>query len=128
MEGTVKWFNRSKGFGFITGEDGVEYFVHHSALAEGKFLKDNDRVSFEPVDTERGKQSQNVVLLQKGSEIEGAAPAEESVAEEKPAEATEEPVAEEPAPVVEDKPSEAVELVEKVTEEEPVAEEKPAEE
>ena len=103
MEGIVKWFNRSKGFGFITGEDGVEYFVHHSALAEGKFLKDNDKVSFEPVDTERGKQSQNVVLLQKGSEIGGedssteSAPVEESVAEEEKSESApvEESVAEE---------------------------------
>lgn len=69
MEGIVKWFNRNKGYGFITGDDGKEYFVHQSALAEGTFIRDNDRVSFEPAETERGMQAQNVTLLQKGSEI-----------------------------------------------------------
>ena len=69
MEGSVKWFNRSKGYGFITGDDGKEYFVHSSALAEGTFIRENDRVSFEPAESERGPQAKNVTLLQKGSEI-----------------------------------------------------------
>ena len=69
MEGTVKWFNRSKGYGFIAGEDGKEYVVHSSALAEGTFIRENDRVSFEPAESERGPQAKNVTLLQKGSEI-----------------------------------------------------------
>ena len=74
MEGTVKWFNSRKGYGFIKGDDGEEYFVHSSALAQGRFLRDNDRVSFEPAEGDRGKQAQNVALLQKGSEMseEGA--------------------------------------------------------
>lgn len=68
MEGTVKWFNRQKGYGFVAGEDGKEYFVHHSALEQGTFIRDNDLVSFEPAETDKGLQAQSVKLLQKGSE------------------------------------------------------------
>ncbi|MFH1439586.1 MAG: cold shock domain-containing protein [Candidatus Woesearchaeota archaeon] len=69
MEGKVKWYNRKKGYGFIESDDGDEYFVHHSAVSGGVFLRDNDKVSFEGADTERGKQAQNVVLVQKASEM-----------------------------------------------------------
>ncbi len=69
MEGTVKWFNGSKGFGFILGEDGKEYFVHKSALAEGTFIRDNDKVSFDGAEGERGPIAQNVTLIQKASEM-----------------------------------------------------------
>ncbi|MCK5062820.1 MAG: cold shock domain-containing protein, partial [Candidatus Aenigmarchaeota archaeon] len=58
MEGTVKWFNADKGFGFIEGDDGEDYFVHHTALAEGTTINENDKVTFEPAQTERGKQAQ----------------------------------------------------------------------
>ena len=63
MEGTVKWFNSRKGFGFIQGEDGQDYFVHLSSLSKGTYVRDNDRVSFESVETERGKQAKNVTKL-----------------------------------------------------------------
>ena len=69
MEGTVKWFNRTKGDGFIQCEDSNEYFVHHTQAARGTFLRDNDRVAFEPADSDSGKQAQKVTLLQKGSEM-----------------------------------------------------------
>ena len=68
IEGNVKWFSRDKGYGFIAGDDGNEYFVHSSALAPGTFIRDDDRVSLEPVEGDKGKQAQNVTLLQKGSE------------------------------------------------------------
>ena len=67
MEGKVKWFDGKKGYGFIVSEDGQEFFVHFTALPKGLRLRENDKVSFDPVDTERGKQAQNVQLLEKGS-------------------------------------------------------------
>ena len=63
MEGTVKWFNIKKGYGFITGDDGEDYFVHYTAIKDKAFVRDNDHVSFDPAQTERGKQAQNVVSI-----------------------------------------------------------------
>ena len=64
MNGTVKWFNSGKGYGFIDGEDGESLFVHHSALKPGTFLKEGDKVTFDPEQTEKGKQAKNVVVVQ----------------------------------------------------------------
>lgn len=65
MTGTVKWFNAKKGFGFISGDEGNDVFVHFSALKmEGfKVLDEGDKVEFEVVDGEKGPQAANVVKL-----------------------------------------------------------------
>ena len=105
MEGTVKFFNRKKGFGFISGDDGKDYFVHFSGLAEGTFLRDNDRVSFEAAEGERGPKAEKVTLLEKASDrddleeesAEEEAPVEEPAEEETPEEPAEEETPEEPA-------------------------------
>jgi len=54
MKGTVKFFNREKEFGFITGEDGKDYFVHKSGLEEGVTIDEEDSVTFEVEKGDRG--------------------------------------------------------------------------
>lgn len=60
MDGTVKWYNDRKGFGFIQGQDGNDYFVHNTAIQGGARLNDGDPVTFDPKDAERGKKAENV--------------------------------------------------------------------
>ena len=60
MKGTVKFFNSMKGFGFIAGEDGKEYFVHKTGLKEGVSLNENDAVKFEVEQGDRGPKAVNV--------------------------------------------------------------------
>jgi CspA family cold shock protein len=64
-EGTVKWFNDQKGYGFITQDNGPDVFVHHSAIQGGGFktLSENDRVRFETVQGQKGLKAENVVKL-----------------------------------------------------------------
>ncbi|MBT4445632.1 cold-shock protein [archaeon] len=64
MEGKVKFFNDSKGFGFVTADDGNEYFVHISGVAEGVTLRENDHVSFDVVEGDRGPKAENVQLIE----------------------------------------------------------------
>lgn len=64
-EGTVKWFNDQKGYGFITQDNGPDVFVHHSAIQGSGFktLSENDRVRFETVQGQKGLKAENVVKL-----------------------------------------------------------------
>ncbi len=62
MNGTVKWFNAEKGFGFITGEDGKDVFVHFSNINKGgyKSLEEGEEVTFEITEGAKGPQASNV--------------------------------------------------------------------
>ena len=61
--GKVKFFNRSKRYGFITGDDGVDYFFHESGLSEGIYVQDNDKVEFEVEDGDKGKKAVKVSII-----------------------------------------------------------------
>lgn len=62
-EGTVKWFNSRKGYGFIATDDGNDVFVHYSSIASDgyKTLEEGDKVSFDIVQGEKGPRAENVV-------------------------------------------------------------------
>jgi len=64
-QGTVKWFNESKGFGFITAEDGTDVFVHHTSIQGSGFktLAEGDKVSFDIEKGPKGPKAINVVKL-----------------------------------------------------------------
>ncbi|MEK6776025.1 MAG: cold-shock protein [bacterium] len=64
-EGTVKWFNESKGFGFITQESGPDVFVHYSAIQGDGFktLAEGDNVKFDVVQGNKGPQASNVAKV-----------------------------------------------------------------
>ncbi|MDD2206425.1 MAG: cold-shock protein [Aminobacterium sp.] len=61
-QGTVKWFNDSKGYGFITTDEGKDVFVHYSAIMGDGFktLSENQRVSFDVTQGDKGPQAANV--------------------------------------------------------------------
>jgi len=65
VQGTVKWFNGSKGFGFIEREGGEDVFVHFSAISGDGFrnLNEGDRVEFIVTQGQKGPQAQDVVVL-----------------------------------------------------------------
>jgi cold shock protein len=65
MEGTVKWFNADKGYGFIERDTGDDVFVHFSAIQGDGFktLDEGQNVKFDVVDGNRGQQAENVVRI-----------------------------------------------------------------
>tara|TARA_Y100000310_G_scaffold94955_1_gene92778 strand:+ start:14931 stop:15191 length:261 start_codon:yes stop_codon:yes gene_type:complete len=80
MNGTVKFFNAGKGFGFISGEDGKEYFVHQTGLGEGVTLNENDAVTFDVEEGDRGPKAVNVTKGA-GDSAESSEPAGEESSE-----------------------------------------------
>ena len=62
MNGTVKWFNEAKGFGFIEKEDGGDVFVHFSAIQGNGFktLKEGEKVTFDLTEGQKGPAAENV--------------------------------------------------------------------
>lgn len=68
MKGTVKWFDETKGYGFVLGEDGKEYFVHWKSIVtisdkNRKFLVNEEDVEFDLIQTDKGVQAINVVRM-----------------------------------------------------------------
>lgn len=65
VNGTVKWFNAEKGYGFITAEDGNDVFVHFSQINKDGFktLEEGEKVEFEIAEGQRGPQAENVTVV-----------------------------------------------------------------
>ncbi len=65
ISGTVKWFNESKGFGFIEREGGPDVFAHYSAISGGGFktLSEGQRVEFTVANGAKGPQAENIIAL-----------------------------------------------------------------
>ena len=63
QNGTVKFFNKSKRYGFAKGDDGEDYFFHESGLSEGIYVQDNDKVEFKVIDGDRGKKAVEISII-----------------------------------------------------------------
>lgn len=64
-KGTVKWFNREKGYGFISQENGPDLFVHYSEINSGGFrvLNEGDKVEYTVTEGKKGKQASSVTVI-----------------------------------------------------------------
>ena len=58
--GKVKFYNKEKKYGFITGDDGKDYFFHSSAVSNELYVQDGDKVEFKVVDGDRGKKAVDI--------------------------------------------------------------------
>lgn len=65
-EGTVKWYDKKKGYGFILGDSGADVFVHYTSFADSaiRYLDEGEKVSFDIVSGEKGPRAQNLRKLQ----------------------------------------------------------------
>ncbi len=63
VTGTVKFFNETKNFGFLAGDDGKDYFVHATGLMPDVTITEGDKVSFETVESEKGPRAEKVEKL-----------------------------------------------------------------
>jgi len=65
MNGTVKWFNAEKGFGFVTGEDGNDAFAHFKQIKTNGFksLEEGQKVSYDVVKGPKGLQAENITVI-----------------------------------------------------------------
>ena len=61
--GKVKFYNKEKKYGFITGDNGTDYFFHASGISNEIYLKDGDRVEFKVVDGDRGAKAVEISLI-----------------------------------------------------------------
>jgi cold shock protein len=64
MEGTIKWYNARKGFGFIEVEEGEDVFIHQSQVPQETRLNEGDKVSFDVEEGEKGPQATNLKKME----------------------------------------------------------------
>lgn len=68
VKGIVKFFNRTKNYGFIDGDDGKTYFVHGTGLKEGTTIDEGDKVSFTATEGDKGPKAEDVEKLEEKKE------------------------------------------------------------
>ena len=62
QKGKVKFYNKERKFGFISGDDGIDYFFHETGLSDGTYVKDDDKVEFVAEDGDRGKKAVDISI------------------------------------------------------------------